>query len=332
MTTPLRIGLLGAARISAAAIIAPTAGRDDVAITAIAARDPDRARAFAATHDIAHVHTSYRELIADPDVDAVYNALPNGLHGVWTIAAVQAGKHVLCEKPLAANADEAAAVADAAAQAERVVMEAFHWRYHPLALRVLELVRDGAIGDLRRVEADFVVAIPDPENIRWRLDLAGGSLMDLGCYAVSFVRAVTSEEPRVVRARARQREAGVDRFLAARLVTPSGVRARIVCGMQVRRRTSTRARVIGSDGTIAVANYISSHHDARIVVTRGRRRDVEELPTRSTYDYQLDAFVAAVRDGAPIPTDAADGVANMAVIDACYRAAGLPLRQPTPTA
>src|SRR5204863_5015745 len=148
----VRIGCLGAARIAPAALIKPACTSEEVDATAIAARDAGRARVFAAKHSVPVVHDSYDALLADPDVDAIYNPLPNGLHALWTIRALEAGKHVLCEKPFTANAAEAERVRDAAEASGLVVMEAFHWRYHSLAARMLEVVRSGELGDVRHVE------------------------------------------------------------------------------------------------------------------------------------------------------------------------------------
>src|SRR6201999_2616828 len=172
----LRIGVLGAARIAPSALINPAKDNADVVVTAVAARDGSRARAFAAKHGIPRVHESYEGLLADLDIDAVYNPLPNGLHGKWTRAALDAGKHVLCEKPFTANADEAREIADLAAKSDRVVMEAFHYRYHPLALRTEQIIASGVIGKLTRVEAALCFPLPRFSDIRYNYPLAGGAL------------------------------------------------------------------------------------------------------------------------------------------------------------
>ena len=161
-----------------------------VELRAVAARDGERARAFAAKHGIPVVHTSYEALLADPEIDAIYNPLPNGLHGVWTMRALRAGKHVLCEKPFTANADEAREVAAVARETGRFVMEAFHWRYHPLAARMLEILASGELGELRHVEAHLCAPLLNTKDIRYRLDLAGGAAMDMGCYVLHFVRTL----------------------------------------------------------------------------------------------------------------------------------------------
>src|SRR5882757_5880439 len=175
---PLRIGVLGAARIAPNALIKPAAAGEDVVVASVAARDRSRAQEYAAKHGIPTVHDSYEALLADPTLDAVYNPLPNGLHGRWTLAALAAGKHVLCEKPFTANADEAVAVDSAADAAGLVVMEAFHYRHHPLATRMREVVDQGLIGEVRHIDAWMCFPLLNRKDIRYRLDLAGGATMD----------------------------------------------------------------------------------------------------------------------------------------------------------
>ena len=201
----VRIGILGAARIAPSALIKPARETSEVVVAAVAARDVSRAQAFAAKHGIAKAHDSYEALIADPDLDAVYNPLPNGLHGRWTRAALDAGKHVLCEKPFTANAAEAREVAELAAKSDRVVMEALHYRYHPCASRIEEILASGELGKLERVEAHWCFWMPKFSDIRYDYSLAGGALMDLGCYAVDIVRRFGGSTPEVVSAQAKLR-------------------------------------------------------------------------------------------------------------------------------
>ncbi len=325
----LRIGVLGAARIAPAAIIRPARAVDGVEVVAVAARDRDRARSFAARHGIGKVHESYASLLADDDVDAVYNPLPNGLHGAWTIAALEAGKHVLCEKPFTANADEAEDVAAVARRTDRTVMEAFHYRYHPLAQRLVSLVRSGELGELRRIEAWFCSPLVRGSDIRWQRALAGGSTMDLGCYTIHLVRALAGSEPEVVRASARERGAGVDRWMDAEVRIGDGATGRITCGMLTGRVLALGARITLEHGTIRVTNPYAPHYFHRVIVTdRGHRRR-ERFTKKPTYEFQLRAFVDAVRNDGPVLTGVDDAIANMRVIDACYRAAGMEVRQPT---
>ncbi len=205
---PLRVGVLGAARIAPAAIVGPARRNPEVEVVAVAARHRGRAESFAAKHGIGRVVDSYEQLVSDPEVDAVYNPLPNGLHGRWTMAAVAAGKHVLCEKPFTANAEEAREVAAAAEGSGLVVMEAFHYRYHPLFARVLDLIATGAVGTVRHVEAQLCFPLLSAKDIRWDLALAGGATMDAGCYPIHMVRHLVGAEPSVTSARARLRSPG----------------------------------------------------------------------------------------------------------------------------
>jgi predicted dehydrogenase len=320
---PLRIGVLGAARIAPIALVWPARRVPEAQVAAVAARDEARARRFASRHGVARVHRSYAELVADPELDAVYNPLPNALHCEWTLRALEAGKHVLCEKPLAANADEARRMHEAAAKAGRVLMEAFHWRYHPLASRLREIVDSGRLGRVAHVEASMCIPLPVPGDIRYRLDLAGGATMDAGCYAVSLVRHLAGAEPEVVSAQARLSSPGVDRWMRAELRFPDGSSGRITCSLFSSQLLAVEARVVGDAGRLYVFNPVAPQlfHFVRVSTPSGS--SFERVSGEATYTHQLRAFVRAARDGAPIPTDGAHGVANMSVIDAIYRKAGL---------
>src|SRR5262245_41491828 len=219
---PVRFGILGAARIAHKALIEPAGHLDTAEIVAVAARDSVHACAFAATNGIPRALSSYNDLIEASDIDAVYIPLPNSLHCEWTVRALDAGKHVLCEKPIAANAREAERMAEAAARNGRVLGEAFHWRYHPLAARMKEIIASGEIGPVRRVEVLFCIPFLVPGDIRYRLDLAGGATMDVGSYTVSIARFLGGE-PEVVEAEARLSSPGVDRWMRAELRFPGGV-------------------------------------------------------------------------------------------------------------
>jgi predicted dehydrogenase len=325
----LRIGILGAANIAPLALINPAKENSEVVVAAVAARDASRARAFAAKHNIARVHDDYDTLIADPDLDAVYNPLPNGLHGRWTLAALAAGKHVLCEKPFTANAAEAREIAELAAQSDRVVMEAFHYRYHPLALRVEEIIASGELGKLRRVEAAFCFPLPKFSDIRYNYSLAGGATMDAGCYAVHMVRTFGGATPEVVSAQAKLRDPQVDRAMSAELRFAGGHTGRVRCSMWSSRLLEISARVVGDRGELRVLNPVMPQLFHRLSVKSADGKRVERFGRRASYAYQLDAFAAAVLRGEPVKTTPADAVENMTVIDAIYRAAGLPLREPS---
>ena len=321
---PLRFGILGAARIAPMALIGPARRVADAEVTAIAARDRAKAAAFAAKHGIPKVHESYDALLADPAVDAVYNPLPNGLHCEWTIKALRAGKDVLCEKPFASNADEAQRMADVARETGRKLVEAFHWRYHPLARRVKDLIADGAIGAPRHYEVRLGFPIGFLRNdIRWRWDLAGGTMMDLGCYTVSMVRHIAGSEPEVVEAHAKLWSPQVDRRTEARFRFADGRTAAIMASMWSTALMKASMRVTGESGEIRVFNPIGPHVYNRLTVRGKSGTTKERVAGETTYVCQLRAFVEHVRAGTPVPTGPDDAVANMRVIDAIYRAAGL---------
>lgn len=329
---PLRIGVLGAARISALSIVEP-ARLTGARLVAVAARDRGRAEAFAAEHGVERVLHGYADVLADPEVEVVYNPLANSLHAPWNIRALRAGKHVLSEKPSAGTADQARAVRDVVRQTGRTFMEGFHYRYHPVITRLHELLAAGELGEVRHVETVMEMPAPDDSDLRWQFDLAGGALMDLGCYSLHTHRELArfaGGPPRVVSARAGERAGhpGVDEWLTADLAFPSGATGTASCHMAADAFVM-RHRVVGTRGEAVIPDFIHPHEDDRLLVDGDNGSRVEHLGTRSSYTYQLDAFTTAVREGAPVVTDADDAVATMELIDESYRAAGLPLR-PTP--
>jgi predicted dehydrogenase len=325
----VQIGVLGAAHIAPQALINPAKANADVVVAAVAARDVSRAKAFAAKHGIARVRDSYEALLADPDIDAIYNPLPNGLHGEWTRAALAAGKHVLCEKPFTANAAEAREIAAVAAQSDRVVMEAFHYRYHPMALRIEEIIASGELGKLKRVEASVCFPLPKFSDIRYNYALAGGATMDAGCYPVHMVRTFGGSTPEVVSAQAKLRGPQIDRAMTAELQFAQGHTGRILCSMWSPRLLDIRAHLIGDQGELRALNLLLPQIYHRLSVRSATGKRVERFPRRATYAYQLDAFAAAVLRGEPVKTTPEDAIENMTVIDAIYRAAGLPIREPS---
>jgi len=328
----LRIGVLGASRIAGLAIVGP-AQELGHRLVAVAARDPRRAELFAEKHGVERVLASYHDVINDPDVDAVYNPLANALHAPWNLAAVAAGKPVLTEKPFARDRAEAQRVAAAADAAGITVMEGFHYLFHPATRRALELAGDGTLGELVHVEARMAMPAPNDDDPRWSLELAGGALMDLGCYGLHAHRALgrwAGGEPQLVDARAKERAGapGVDEWLEADLRFPSGATGAVRCSMAEPRFEMT-LRVVGSRGEATVMDFVQPHKDDRVVVRTEAGETTEHLGTRSSYIYQLEAFIQALRGGTPMPTGPDDAVATAQLIDQCYRAAGLPLRART---
>lgn len=330
MTQPLRIGILGAARIAPFALVAPAREVPEAEVFAVAARDGARAAAFAKKHGIPKSFDDYRAMIADPGIDAIYNPLPNSHHAEWTIRALEAGKHVLCEKPLTANADEAVRVAEVAHRTKRVCMEAFHWRYHPLAARMREIVTSGELGAVKRIETFMCIPLPMPGDIRYDLALAGGATMDTGCYAISMARHLAGAEPTVVEAKATLKSPGVDRRMEAELAFEDGRTGHITCSLWSATLVRVEARVIGDAGEMVVTNPVAPQLISWVKVRgkNGTRR--EKVARTATYTHQLRAFVEAVQHGTHVISDVDDAVKNMRVIDAVYRAAGmLPRGLPT---
>lgn len=319
---PVRLGILGAARIAPQAIVKAAIDLPEVEVCAIAAREPARAAEFAAAHRIERVLGSYEELVNDQLIDAVYNPLPNSLHYQWTIRALEAGKHVLCEKPIASNADQAAGLAETAERAGRVLGEALHYYYHPLAQRVRELMRSGVLGRLVEMEGRFSVPVPS-DNIRYQWNLAGGATMDLGCYALHWLRHFSGEDLKVMSATAVTGPPQIDLSMDAVLDCESGARAKMFCSMagDGRRWASFKAR--GEKGELTVVNPVAPHlgHQLKIRLRSVERR--ETVTGETTYRHQLRAFVAALRRTGAFPTDGRQGIINMQTIDAVYRAAGL---------
>jgi predicted dehydrogenase len=324
----VRIGVLGAARIAPAALMRPARVVDGVEVGAIAARDRRRAEAFAARHGVPAVHDSYAALLADESLDAVYIPLPNGLHGQWTLAALAAGKHVLCEKPFTSNAAQARQVAAAAQGSGRVVMEAFHYRYHPLARRMAEIVSGGELGRIQRVEAAMCFPLPRFSDIRYDFSLAGGALMDAGCYAVHALRLLAPGEPEVTTARALtlRRDRRIDRAMTAQFRLPGEATGEIRASMWSSALLRIQARAVGEKGTLTVTNFVAPQFWSRFTVTVDGQRRRERFSGEATYVHQLRAFAAAVRGEPANLTPPSDSIATMSLIDDIYTAAGLPLR------
>ncbi len=329
----VRFGILGAARIAPKALIAPARKLPGVEVRALAARDPGRARAFAAEHGIPSIEESYEALLARPDLDAVYLPLPNALHAPWARAALEAGKHVLCEKPITANAGEARALFELAGDRGLLLMEAIHYPFHPVAAHIRSRCRgaegQSTLGRLDVIEAVLTAPIPE-HDIRFDLSLAGGATMDLGCYTLHVLRMAAGAEPVAVEAQARTGPPGIDVGMDAELCFASGVRGRMRVAMGAGTPYVSLFRAHGSRGELEVTRFQAPMlgHEIRAQSRDGRELR-QSLTLRSTFAYQLEAFLAAVAgpDAAASPYGrAADAVANMTAIDAVYRAAQLPVR------
>ncbi|MGI9286886.1 MAG: Gfo/Idh/MocA family protein [Pseudomonadales bacterium] len=320
----MRIGLLGAARITSSAIIAPAKVMPSAVLHGVAARDRQRAQAFADQHGVTSIFDDYANLVSAADIDLVYNALPISLHAAWTIEALQAGKHVLCEKPLAMNANEARQMIDATSASGVRLIEAFHHRYHPAFQIFLDWISAGSIGDIKEVDAAFNVPISDDGvDIRHRPETGGGAMMDLGCYPVSWVLSVTNTAPSSIAATATMTPSGVDESMAADLTFPNGIKARLAASMAPNQIFSARLCVVGTKGQIDFINPISPHSGASLKLAASGQQKVAPISRVSTYTHQLSAVLDAIESGAPLPTEGAGVLCQQETLDAIYAAAGL---------
>jgi len=327
MHQPLRLGILGAARIAPFALIRQAHELATVEVTAVAEEYHSERylRRYAKKHRIPQTYRSFDELLANPDIDAVYVPLPISMHADWCIKAIEAGKHVLCEKPFAANAREVERVLRAAEGTNLVVAEAMHFRYHPLVDRVRDIIRSREIGAVEQIDATFCAYWPFTD-FRFDYETGGGGTIDMGCYPIGFIRAVTEEEPVVLEATAGLYGRLIDRWMRARMELPSGGQARLLVSLRSRHVFSLSIKIRGSRGSIGVFNYVKPEvgHRLKVRTEAGVRR--ERVPGGSTYGTQLAAFADAVRAGTQPVTTVADSLLNMRVIDAVYLAAGLPVR------
>ena len=320
----LRFGILGAARIAPLALIQPAKLLTDVCVTEVAASSVEKARAFAEEHDIAAISENYAALVESPQIDAIYNALPPSLHEEWSIAALKAGKHVLCEKPFAMNAAQASRMVAAAKVSQRVLVEAFHYRFHPFFRRVLEIITADVIGSIRHIEAQFDVRIPyRSSEFRHNPMLGGGALMDLGCYPVHWVRTLMGSEPRVVQAECVRSKAGVDVATRASLRFSDGATAELRTAMDETGAEQPCARVIieGEKGRLILENPIAPHDGNKIISEVDGATQSESVAGESTYYYQLQHFIAAVEGSEAPLTGGDDAINNMQLIDSIYAAA-----------
>jgi predicted dehydrogenase len=322
----LRWGILSTANIAVEKVIPGMRSATRAEILGIASRDKGRAESAARQLGIPRAYGSYEALLADPDIDAVYVPLPNHLHAQWAIAAARAGKHVLCEKPLAMTALEAQAIVDTSRQAGVVIMEAFMYRQHPSWVAVRELIASGRIGRLSAVDSWFSYHLDDPTNIRNIREVGGGALYDIGCYSINLSRMLFGEEPASVAAAiVRDPASEVDVLTSALLVFPSGV-ATFTCATRV--EPDQRVSIYGTTGRIEIEIpfNIPPNLPTRVFVTAGGdppvapATEILEFAPADAYGVEVDRFAEAVLDGATVPITGEDSVANMRVIERLFAA------------
>ena len=328
MPDTVRWGILSTADIGVRKVIPGIVKAARCEVVAIASRDAETARSVAAGLGIGRAHGSYEALLLDPDVDAIYIPLPNHLHAEWTIAALRAGKHVLCEKPLAMTASEAQRMVDVAQETGLHLMEAFMYRHHPTWVGAMDLLRSGRIGRLAAIQSWFSYFNDDPANIRNVLEYGGGALFDIGCYSINLSRMVFGGEPIRVQASLRRDPAmGIDVLTSGILDFEDGI-ATFTCSM--RTESDQRVDIYGTTGRISIEIPFNIPPDrpTRVFVTAGGdppvapATEIVEFPIFDPYTAEAEHFAAAVLDGGPSPVPAEDAVANLRVIEAIFAATG----------
>ena len=336
MTEPLRWGFLGTGNI-ARQFAEGLAGAEDSRAVAVGSRRADSASGFSRTHGIERAHASYEALLGDTGVEAVYLSLPNSMHHEWTLKALRAGKHVLCEKPLARTAAESEEMFDAAAKAGRLLVEAFMYRSHPLLHAVTERIDRGAIGQLLLIRASFCYCTTKIEgNIRFDRALAGGALMDVGCYCVDFARLFAGAEPTAIHAAAHKHETGVDDRVAGTISFANGVLASFNCGMTL--HADNTASLCGSAGFIEIpVPWKPPARKARFLLKHSQRplQDGSSQPMappvetfevdapKPLYALEADDFAASVRHNRPPTITRGESVGNMKILDEIRGQTGL---------
>ncbi len=318
MTDPLRLGILSTAKI-ADAIMGGAEKATAAEVVAVASRDLGRAEEWARERGVPRAHGSYEALLADEDVEAIYVPLPNSMHVPWSVKALEAGKHVLCEKPLSRRAADVEAAFDVAERSGRLLMEAFMWRYHPQTDKLVSLVREGAVGRLRVVRAAFGFPLAEGANVRWSAELEGGALMDVGCYCISALRLLAGEP---VRVSAEQVTGGedIDARMSGVLRFDGDVLGLFDCGFDVAKRAGIE--VVGDEGSIVSSD--PWHGGAPSLWLQRGDGEPERVPVEAANPYalELDDFAAAVRGGGAPRLGREDAVGQARVIEALYAAAG----------
>jgi D-xylose 1-dehydrogenase (NADP+, D-xylono-1,5-lactone-forming) len=317
----LRLALLSTAQINDAIIIG-AAGTDLVSIVGAASRDAARAEAYVRKHGLERAWPSYDALLADPDVEAVYVALPNAFHVEWSIRALEAGKHVLCEKPMGRDPAAVARAFDVAERAGLVLMEGFMYRHHPQIKRARELLDEAAVGEVRLVRATFCSTVGRPDDVRWSRELGGGALLDVGCYCVSGMRLFAGE-PEMVFGMQTLTAGGVDLRFAGTLLFAGGVLGHFSCALDT--APSQALEAVGSEGTLLLSHPFTADVE-RIELRRGEKLDEIEIEHADRYCLQLENVARAIRGDEPPLLGRDDAVAQARTLDALIRSAetGLP--------
>jgi xylose dehydrogenase (NAD/NADP) len=322
--TGLKWGLLSTARINHRLMTAIRAA-EQAELVGVASRSQQRAEAYAVEWDIPRAYGSYQSLLDDPYVDVIYVSLPNSLHAEWAVRAAEAGKHVLCEKPFAISVAECDQILTAARSAGVVVVEAVMYLYHPLLAEARRLMEEGAVGRVRLVRGSFCISLDEPDDVRWKPELGGGALWDVGSYPVSFIRSVAGD-PEEVFGWQVLAESGVDETFCGLLRYGSGVLGTFDCGFRSRLRSE--AQICGTEGTLTIRQPYTIDGESRILLSRESGEQELSMRDIDVYQCEVEALTAVVLDGAPLPVSLMSSRANVATIAALYESARSGFPQP----
>jgi D-xylose 1-dehydrogenase (NADP+, D-xylono-1,5-lactone-forming) len=314
----LNWGLLSTARINRA-LIPPLRSSKRNRLMAVASRTQEAAQAYARENKIPRAYGSYDALLADPEIDVIYNPLPNHLHAEWTIRAVEAGKHVLCEKPLALSVEEVDAMQAAARKYDRLVAEAFMYRHHPQTLQVQELVRSGSLGDLKLIRGSFSFMLTREGDVRLDPTMGGGSIWDVGCYPISYARTVAGAPPREAFGWQVTGPTGIDETFVGQIRFENGLLAQFDCSFALPFRTSME--IAGSEGTLNIPRPFKPETDEKIYLTRGDRTETIKIKGQELYIGEVEDMADAILLRREPRVPVADSRANVAVILALLESA-----------
>jgi Predicted dehydrogenases and related proteins len=318
MDDKLRWGILSTARINDALLNPLRVSRRNQ-LVAVSSRTQDKAEAYARKIKIKRAYGSYPALLADPEIDVIYNPLPNHLHAEWTIKAVQAGKHVLCEKPLALTIQEVDAISGASEKYGKVVAEAFMYRTHAQSLKVKEIVESGKLGKVKLIHGSFTFVMTNPDDYRWNPEMGGGGLWDIGCYPLSFMRMVLSTEPLEVYGRELKGPSGVDEVFAAQMRFPNDIFAHFDCSIKVPFHVFME--IIGDEGTLIIPKPFNPGAREKLFLIKGNKTETIALKGTDPYVSEVEDMSDAILLGRPTRVSLADSRGNVAVIQALFESA-----------
>jgi D-xylose 1-dehydrogenase (NADP+, D-xylono-1,5-lactone-forming) len=318
MPRPLNWGLLSTAKINRA-LIKPLNASPRTRLLAIASRSQSSADGYAREWDVPRAYGSYEGLLADPEIDVIYNSLPNNLHAEWTITALRAGKHVLCEKPLAVSLDEVDAMTQAAAETGKVLAEAFMYRHHPQTLKVKEIVDSGMLGKLKLVKGAFTFTLTREGNFRWLEEKGGGSIWDVGCYPISYARMIAGAEPLEVFGWQVAGQGGADEMFIGQMKFPGDIFSQFDSGFKESFRS--HIEVVGTEGVLTIPNPFKPNINSTIQLNRGDEVEIIEIKGKELYTGEVDDMCDAILEGKQPRVSLADSRGNTAAILALLKSA-----------